>query len=133
MICKSAYCFPHGLNDRLDLLLYELVRAVDSWPPDCSRVLEEFRCVLQNRITGVEGSYLPSDAGCVRLNPHRPSSNCSGYRQILVLTEAIQKNLDAADWQIDSELTSLKRLIPSHISPWESVPSTTFKQVLTAA
>lgn len=121
-----------GENDHLDLLLHDLIRAVDSWPSECQSVFEEFRGALEQHIRSEERLLFPIYEQRSLLKSHSPTAKMrSEHRQLQVLMDEIQQKLDARDWCIDLELTVLKNLLTQHCSAEELVVYSRIDEVLT--
>lgn len=121
-----------GENDHLDLLLHDLIRAVDSWPSECQNVFEEFRAALEQHICSEEHLLFPIYEQRSLLKSHSPTARMrSEHRQLQVLLDAVQQKLDARDWSIDLELTVLKKLLAQHCNAEELVVYARIDEVLT--
>jgi len=120
-------------NDHLDILLHELIRAVDSWPSECQTVFEEFRGALEEQIRSEERFLFPFYEQRSQLKSHSPTDRMrSEHRQLQVLLDQIQQKLEMSDWQIDLEVTVLKKLLAQHCSTEELVVYSKMDEVLTA-
>lgn len=121
-------------NDHLDLLLHDLIRAVDSWPSECLNIFEEFRDALDEQIRAEERLLFPVYEQRASLKSHSPTAKMrSEHRQLQVLLDEIQQKLEAGDWQIDVELTVLKKLLAQHCSDEELVVYSKMDEVLTTS
>ncbi len=133
MLSETIQHSSGGENDHLDLLLHDLIRAVDSGPAECPRVFEEFRCQLEDHIRSEERLLFPIYDRCTQLKSHSPTARLrSEHRQLQVLLEQIQQKLDMEDWRIDLEITVMKELLAQHNNNEELVVYPKIDESLTA-
>ena len=119
-------------NDHLEILLHDLIRAIDTWPSDCPRIFEEFQGHLQDQIKTEELLLFPVYERCTTLKSHSPTAKLrSQHRQLRVLLDEIQQKMDAEDWHIDRELTVLKKLLSQHTRDEELQVYSKIDEVLT--